>query len=457
MFRKVLIANRGEIARRIIRACHKLGVEAVAAYSWADRDSPHLEEADQRVAIGGPRSSESYLNMEAILQAAIQTDCQGIHPGYGFLAENALFSRRCQQQGTTFIGPPSHVIELMGEKSAAKITMKRHGLPLIPGSEGTVRDLSEVRRIVNEIGYPVLFKATAGGGGKGMRLVRSPDKLEPSFQAATLEASKAFGDGSLYIEKYIEPGRHIEFQVLADAYGNVIHLGERECSLQRNHQKLLEESPSTVVDRRLREEMGRRVCEAVRRVGYRNAGTVEFLMGPDGQLYFIEMNTRLQVEHPVTEMVTGEDIVVHQLRIAANVPLELRQEDVAFSGHAIECRINAEDPLEEFKGSPGRITRFFPPPDEAGTVRLDTHVEPGYTIPPFYDSMIGKLIVKGEDRKAAIARMSRALERLAIEGVPTTIPLHREVMHAEAFVTGRYHTGTIPEIVRSLVAKVKES
>ena len=442
MFRSVLIANRGEIALRVIRACKELGIETVVVYSEADRNSPHLEHADKTACIGGSRSVESYLNMEALLQAAIQNDCQALHPGYGFLAENPIFSALCVQSKVTFIGPPPHAIRLMGNKAKARETMKVLGLEPIPGSEGELKDVEHAVEVASEISYPVLLKASAGGGGKGMRVVEEAEDLEHAYNEASLEAEKAFGNPALYLEKYITRGRHIEFQIIADGFGNAIHLGERECSIQRNHQKLLEESPSPVIDEELRLLHGKKVAEAVATIGYVNAGTVEFLRDENGHLYFMEMNTRLQVEHPVTEMVTGFDIVKEQIRIAANCPLGIHQEEVKLKGHAIEVRINAEDPDRDFKPDPGTVTIFEPPNLES--VRLDTHIKPGYTIPPFYDSLICKLIGRGEDRKKAIETVREALEKFKIEGVRTTIPLHIDILSTDEFRNGAYNTSFLP-------------
>lgn len=444
MFRSILVANRGEIALRIIRACHQLGIKAVAIYSEADRNSPHLEEADDRVCIGGPRSSESYLNMEAIIQAALQKECQAIHPGYGFLAENQLFSAICAQSKITFIGPLPHAIRLMGDKAEARRTMKRLGLDPIPGTDSVIRSLEEARREAARIGYPVLLKAAAGGGGKGMRVVESESELQHAFNEASLEAEKAFGNPSLYIEKFIVRGRHIEFQVIVDSYGNAVHLGERECSIQRNHQKLIEESPSPVIDAETRERMGSRVARAVAEIGYINAGTVEFLRDEDGNLYFMEMNTRLQVEHPVTEMVTGFDIVQEQIKVAANRQLSISQSDVKLSGSAVECRINAEDPSNNFKPDPGTIKIFDKP--EMDSIRIDTHVRPGYTIPPFYDSLICKLIGYGKSRTEAINHTFAALKRFRIEGIKTTIPLHLSILSNPSFQRGDYSTRFVEEV-----------
>jgi len=445
MFRSVLIANRGEIALRAIRACKEIGIRAVAVYSEADRTSPHLDEADDRVCIGGSRSADSYLNMDAIIQAALQKECQALHPGYGFLAENARFSALCAQSKITFIGPPPHAIRLMGDKARARETMKGLGLEPIPGSDGTLRSLGHAREAADQVGYPVLLKASAGGGGKGMRVVENEGALENAFNEAYLEAEKAFGNPALYMEKFISRGRHIEFQILADAYGNAIHLGERECSIQRSHQKLVEESPSPVIDEATRRNLGEKVSKAVAAIGYVNAGTVEFLRDEEGNLYFMEMNTRLQVEHPVTEMVTGFDIVNEQLRIAANCELSKTQDEIDIKGNAIEVRINAEDPDQGFKPDPGKIERFDPP--ALDSVRVDTHIKPGYTIPPFYDSLICKLIGHGRDRREAIETVKSALEAFTIEGVKTTIPIHLRILSSAAFEKGTYSTRFIPELL----------
>ncbi len=446
MFRRVLVANRGEIAARIIRACRTVGARSVAVYSEADADSPHLADADETVCIGPGPAARSYLDADAILQAAVNTECQAVHPGFGFLSENARFVARCRQLGLAFVGPTSASIRRMGDKATARETMKAAGLPVLPGSEGLLDDVATAKRLAADIGYPVLLKATAGGGGKGMRIAHDEGQLEAAWRDATREAEKAFGDGGLYLEKYVVGGRHIEFQVLADHYGHVIHLGERECSIQRNHQKLLEEAPSTGMSAEARAEMGARVCAAAKALGYRNAGTVEFLMDADGSLYFMEMNTRIQVEHPVTELVTGIDLVAWQLRIAAGERLSVVQDEVELRGHAIEVRINAEDPSAGFRPAPGTIERFEPPAhDVAGPVRLDSHVRPGYRIPPYYDSMIGKLIVHGTDRADAIARLSEALDGFTIEGVPTTLPLHRAIAAEPSFRAGGYTCQYLPE------------
>ncbi|HEY3174720.1 MAG TPA: acetyl-CoA carboxylase biotin carboxylase subunit [Candidatus Polarisedimenticolia bacterium] len=449
MFRRILVANRGEIAARVLRACREMGIETVAIHSTADAGSPHLRLADRTVCIGPAQAARSYLDMDAILQAADQTDCQAIHPGYGFLAENALFAARCSAQRVTFIGPPERLIRLMGDKVEARRTMKGAGVPTIPGSDGVVTGAREAARAAAEVGYPVFLKALAGGGGKGMRRCEDEASLERAFAQAANEAEKAFGNGALYLEKAIIGGRHIEFQILGDAWGRVVHLGERECSVQRHHQKLVEESPSPAIDEATRRAVGARVASALAALGYRNAGTVEFLRDTAGHLHFMEMNTRLQVEHPVTESVTGIDIVKEQIRIAANEPLRLRQEEIRMTGHAIELRINAEDPDDEFKPSPGRVTRFEVPPG----VRVDSHIgagDAGYRIPPYYDSLIAKLIVHGPDRAGAIAAARRALDAVRIEGIKTTVPLHRRILEHPGFVEGDYDVTILDKMLQGV-------
>ncbi|HUX08940.1 MAG TPA: acetyl-CoA carboxylase biotin carboxylase subunit [Acidobacteriota bacterium] len=448
MFKRILVANRGEIAFRIIRACRELGIETVAAYSEADSDSPHLREADTNVCIGPSRSSDSYLNMEAIIQAAEQHDCCAIHPGYGFLAENALFAELCEGAKMTFIGPTPAALRAMGDKATARETMRANGLPVIPGSRGTIRENAEGLRLARKIGFPVLLKATAGGGGRGMRRVDKDTDFVSKFDEASMEAEKAFGNPGLYMEKYIVDGRHIEFQVMADGYGNAVHLGERECSAQRRHQKLLEESPSPVMDDKTRTELGEGIRQAMRKIGYRNAGTVEFFRDSSGQIFFMEMNARLQVEHPVTEMVAGRDLVVEQIRIAANEPLSFSQREIELSGHAIECRINAEDPYDDFKPNSGVVEEFQPPENVDGVkVRVDTHVSPGYRIPVYYDSLIAKLIVWGQDRDAARQGMISALENFKVGGVKTTIPVHLQILRDKNFAAGDYDTGFIERLL----------
>lgn len=448
MFKRILVANRGEIALRVIRACKTLGIETVAVYSEADADSPHLQEADVKVCIGPAKSAESYLNMEAIIQAAEQNGCCAIHPGYGFLAENALFAELCEQAKMTFIGPPAGAIRTMGDKATARETMRHYDLPVIPGSRGTLPRLKDGLKLAKEIGFPVLLKATAGGGGKGMRRVDAAGEFEQKYREASLEAEKAFNNPALYMEKYIIDGRHIEFQVMADAFGNVVHLGERECSAQRRHQKLVEESPSPVMDSETRRDLGEKLRRVLRAIGYRNAGTVEFFRDSDGHLYFMEVNARLQVEHPVTEQVTQRDLVTEQIRIAANEPLSFGQDDVEMRGHSIECRINAEDPFEDFRPSPGQVTEFVPPAEIPGVkVRVDSHVQPGYRIPVYYDSLIAKLIVWGPDRDAARKGMIKALESFRVAGVKTTIPVHLKIMKNADFAAGNYDTGFIARIL----------
>ncbi|NIM01335.1 MAG: acetyl-CoA carboxylase biotin carboxylase subunit [Acidobacteria bacterium] len=446
MFRRILVANRGEIAARILRACEALGIESVVVHSDADRGAPWLGSATKTVCLGPGRPSDSYLNASAVLQAAEQTECQALHPGYGFLAESGVFAARCEQQGLTFIGPGAAAIRKMGDKASAKRTMADHGLDTIPGSAGILDDVAEARGIADDVGYPVFLKATAGGGGKGMRRCDRPDQLDTAFAEASLEARNAFGDPSLYLEKLIEGGRHIEFQVLCDAYGNAIHLRERDCSIQRNNQKLIEESPSPGLADDDRSRVGDHVARALASSGYVNAGTVEFLQEPGGALYFMEVNARLQVEHPVTEMITGVDLVEQQIRVAANEPLAITQDELRFQGHAIEFRINAEDVDAGFRPDPGVISRFIAPNGSAG-VRWDSAVREGYRIPPWYDSMIGKLIVHAATRDAALERGASALDSLVIEGVRTTVALHRRILDDDAFRAGRYDLNRLTEIL----------
>jgi acetyl-CoA carboxylase biotin carboxylase subunit len=451
MFRRILIANRGEIADRIMRACRALGIETVAVYSEADRDSPHLAAADEAICIGPARSGDSYLKMEAVLQAALQTRCQAVHPGYGFLSENPLFARRCELQKTTFIGPPARALALLGDKAMAKRTMRAQGLATIPGSEGVVTDVDDAAREAARAGYPVLLKASAGGGGKGMRLARSEAELHAAFVEASLEAEKAFDNASLYVEKLLEGARHIELQILADSWGRAVHLGERDCSIQRSHQKLLEESPSPAVSPEERDALGRRTAKALAAIGYSGAGTVEFLRDARGNFYFMEVNARLQVEHPVTETVTGLDLVQKQIRIAAGEPLGIAQEDVVVTGHAIELRINAEDPDAGFRPDPGTVTGWAPPasvPDvPEASVRLDSHVRAGYVVPPFYDSLLGKLILGAPSRERLLEAAARAVEAFRVEGVKTTLPLHARVLASSEMRSGDYGLGTLEAIL----------
>ncbi len=444
MFHKILVANRGEIALRVICACKELGISTVAVYSEADRNSLHVRFADEAVCIGPPRSSESYLNIPQVISAAEITNVDAIHPGYGFLSENANFAKVCEASEVTFIGPRPEIIELMGEKDRARREVKAAGLPTIPGSDGVVEGEEQLAKEAERISYPLILKASAGGGGRGMRVVRKQEDLLGAYQTARSEAQQAFGTPDVYMEKFLEFPRHIEFQVLGDQHGKVIHLGERECSIQRRHQKLVEESPSPVMDPKRRKELGATVVKVLEAIGYTNAGTVEFLMDQDGSLYFIEMNTRIQVEHPVTELVTGVDLIKAQIRIAAGEKMEDATGAVIPSGHAIECRINAEDP-DTFVPSAGRITTFQAP---GGTgVRVDSAAYADAVIPPYYDSMIAKLIVKGRDRTEAIGRMKRALEMFVIEGIKTSIPLHRRIVADSRFVAGNYNTHFIDRLV----------
>jgi acetyl-CoA carboxylase, biotin carboxylase subunit len=439
MFKKILVANRGEIALRIICACKELGIKAVAIYSEADRNSLHVRFADEAICIGPPRPSESYLNIPAVISAAEIANVDAIHPGYGLLSENANFAEVCETCHIKFIGPPPEVIRMMGEKEKARMAMKKAGVPILPGSEGVIASPEEALEWATQVGFPVIVKASAGGGGRGMRVIRSAEELPNLFNAAQSEAASAFGNGDLYMEKFVENPRHIEFQVLADSHGNVVSLGERECSIQRRHQKLLEEAPSVMVSPELRERIGGILQKTMREIGYVNAGTVEFLMDKDKNLHFIEMNTRIQVEHPVTEMITDVDLVKSQIMIAAGARLdEVLQGKVIHRGHAIECRINAEHP-EKFTPSAGKITAFHVP---GGTgVRVDTNVYSEAVVPPYYDSMVAKLVVRGKDRNEAISRMSRALEMFIVEGIHTTIPLHRRIMKDPEFIAGRFDTG----------------
>jgi acetyl-CoA carboxylase biotin carboxylase subunit len=441
MFNRVLVANRGEVAVRVIRALHESDVEAVAVYSTADRDSLHVRLADRAICIGPPQATQSYLRIPSLIAAATTTGCEAVHPGWGFVAENPAFVEACADNDLVFIGPSAEVMARMGDKVRAKAELKAADVPLVPGTEGAT-DLDESREAAEEVGYPVLLKATAGGGGKGMRLVQGPDELDSAYSTAALEAEAAFGDGSLYLEKAVSPARHVEIQVLADGQGGVLTLGERECSIQRRHQKLIEESPSPALDNETREAMEATAERACRAIDYRNAGTFEFLLGPDRSFYFIELNARLQVEHPVTEMVTGVDLVREQLRIATGAPLE-RTGRAARRGHAVEVRINAEDPTRDFAPAPGRITRFRPPLGPG--VRLDTFIEDGTDVPPHYDSLLGKLIVWDETRPEAIARTLRALGELQLEGVPTTRELAIDILRSEEFSSGRYSTGFLAE------------
>ncbi len=446
MFRKVLIANRGEIALRVIRACRELGVRTVAVFSEADSDALHVRFADEEVCIGPPQSSGSYLHIPHIIAAAEITNAEAIHPGYGFLAENAGFADVCEEHGITFIGPTSEQIRLMGDKAQAKRLMSEAGVPVTPGSGGIVPDLDSAREVAGEIGYPVMIKATAGGGGKGMKLAETEEEFELSWTLARSEGKAAFGNPDCYIEKAILQPRHIEVQLMGDEHGNVVHMGERDCSLQRRHQKLVEESPSPAVTPEMRARIGAAAVDGAKRVSYRGAGTIEFLLDRDGHFYFMEMNTRIQVEHPVTEEVTGLDLVKEQIRVAAGEELSITQDEIVVSGHAIECRINAEDPDNNFAPSPGLIESLHLP---GGTgIRVDTRIYAGYTVPPYYDSLLGKLICRGSTRAEAIARMKGALEEFVIEGVKTTIPLHLKIMNDPVFIEGSdVDTSYIPRLL----------
>ncbi len=437
MFKKILIANRGEIALRVIRACKEMGIKTVAVHSTADANSLHVRFADESVCIGPPKSSDSYLNVPSIISAAEITDAEAIHPGYGFLAENSSFAEICNSTGIRFIGPSPESIKQMGDKARARETAQKAGVPVLPGSNGVVTEESSAIEIARELGFPVIVKAAAGGGGKGMRVVMDESEFANAFVMAQTEALAAFSNADVYIEKYILQPRHIEIQIIADEQGNTVYLGERECSIQRRHQKLIEEAPSVIVDESLRKQMGEMAVAIARSVKYRNAGTIEFLMDEDAKYYFMEMNTRIQVEHPVTEMVTGIDLVKEQIRVAAGLPLSFTQRDIKIKGHSIECRINAEDP-EKFTPSPGTITAFNPPGGFG--VRVETAAYTQYVIPPYYDSMIAKLIVHAETRADAIMRMQRALNEFIIEGVKTTIPMHKKILDDPDFQKGDIST-----------------
>ncbi len=441
MFKKVLVANRGEIAVRVIRACRELGIRTVAVYSEADRDSLHVRMADEAFCIGPPPAADSYLNIPNILSTAELLGVDAIHPGYGFLSEDPRFAEICRDAKITFIGPPPEATEAIGNKAKAREIAQRAGVPVVPGSPGPVRSEREAYQVADRLGYPLLVKASAGGGGRGMRVVHNREDLGRALQTAQREAEAAFGSGELYLEKYLEEPRHVEVQVLADARGNAVHLGERDCSIQRRHQKLLEEAPAPGLSPRLRAQLHRAALRLVHAIGYVNAGTVEFLVDRQENFYFLEMNTRIQVEHPVTEAVTGLDLVAEQIRIAAGERLRFSQREVEFRGHALECRINAEDPAHDFRPSPGRVVSFVPPGGPG--VRVDTHVYAGYTIPPYYDSLIAKVVAWGRDRAEAIARMERALREFEITGIRTTIPLHRAILDNAFFRRGEVYTNFV--------------
>lgn len=449
MFKRLLIANRGEIAVRIIRCCREMEIEPVAVYSTADREALHVQLASQAVCIGPPKAADSYLNMPNLLEAARATGCDAVHPGFGFLSENSEFARLCTECGLRFVGPPASVIDAMGNKAAARRLMKAHGVPVVPGSEGRVDTAEEAMRLAEQLGYPVLVKAAAGGGGRGMRRAYSADELPAAFRTAQAEALSCFGDGEMYLEKLIVNPRHIEFQILADSHGHVVHLGERDCSIQRKNQKLMEEAPSKALTPSLREAMGQAAVEAARAAGYQSAGTVEFVLDGQGHFYFIEMNTRIQVEHPVTEMVTGLDLIREQIRIAAGLPLSVKQEEVRLHGHAIECRINAEDPAADFRPGAGTVS-FLHLPGGCG-VRVDSALYTGCTLSPFYDSMIAKVIVHAPTRLEAIRRMRRALEELVVEGVATNAELAHLILYHPDYIKGAYDTGFIGQHLDELL------
>ncbi|MGL4736127.1 MAG: acetyl-CoA carboxylase biotin carboxylase subunit [Cellulosilyticaceae bacterium] len=441
MFHKVLVANRGEIAVRIIRACIEMGIQTVAVYSQADKDSLHVKLADEAVCIGKALPKESYLNVENIITAAICTGADAIHPGFGFLSENAKFARICAECHIKFIGPTAEMIELMGDKAKAREMMIAADVPVVPGSEGTVDSVDEAKLVALEIGYPVMLKASAGGGGRGMRIVWKESEIEKAFLTASAEAQTAFGDGSMYLEKYIQEPRHIEFQILGDMHGNAVHLGERDCSMQRRHQKVVEEAPSPFITAELREQMGSDAIKAARAVAYENAGTIEFIVDKNKNYYFIEMNTRIQVEHPVTEMVTGVDLIKEQLKIAAGQEISFSKEEIQIKGHAIECRINAENPKLGFRPCAGRITGLHLPGGRG--LRMETHIYDGYLVPPTYDSMLAKVIAYGDTREEAMSVMRRALSEIMIEGIDTNIDFQYELIHTEAFEEGNFDTSFI--------------
>lgn len=438
MFQKILVANRGEIALRVMRACHELGISTVAVYSEADQDALHVRYADEAVCIGGASTVKSYLNIPNLISAAMITGVDAIHPGYGFLAENAYFAEICETHGLKFIGPSAAAIATMGDKAQAKLAMAKAGIPVVPGSDGPVTDDKQAVKLAEEIGYPVIVKASAGGGGKGMRIAHNAEDLVKSLRMAKNEAEAAFGNAEVYLEKYIEEPRHIEFQIICDEHGNGVSLGERDCSLQRRHQKVLEEAPAPGISSEIRRDMGQKVVNAVLDLGYTNAGTIEFLLDKHGNFYFIEMNTRIQVEHPITEMVYGVDLVKEQIRVASGERLSLKQEDLVPNGHAIECRVNAEDPEHDFRPSPGQVINYLAPGGIG--VRVDSAVYPGYKIPPYYDSMVAKIIVWAPDREEAIKRMQRALDETVIDGVKTTIPFHRKILDNAFFRKGEVDT-----------------
>ncbi len=452
MIEKVLVANRGEIAVRIIRACKEMGIATVAVYSTADEEALHVQLADEAVCIGSPLPKNSYLNIENIISAAVLTGCDALHPGFGFLSENAKFAEICEKCGITFIGPTGEMIRLMGDKAKAREMMIAAGVPVVPGSEGKIEDLGEAMCLADSMGYPVILKAAAGGGGRGMRIVWKKEEFEKAFLSASSEAENAFGDGSMYLEKYIQNPRHIEFQILSDAYGNVVHLGERDCSLQRRHQKVMEEAPSPFLNDDMRRRMGEIAVKAAKAVNYQNAGTIEFIVDSSGEFYFIEMNTRIQVEHPITEMVTGIDLIKAQIKIAAKEPLALTQKDVSIKGHAIECRINAENPLLNFKPCAGTIEELYLPGGRG--VRIESALYESYKVPPTYDSMLAKVITFGDTREEAIAIMKRALEEMVIEGIDTNVFFQYQLLNETAFVEGNFDTSFIERNLEKILGGV---
>lgn len=452
MIEKVLVANRGEIAVRIIRACKEMGIATVAVYSTADEEALHVQLADEAVCIGSPLPKNSYLNIENIISAAVLTGCDALHPGFGFLSENAKFAEICEKCGITFIGPTGEMIRLMGDKAKAREMMIAAGVPVVPGSEGKIEDLGEAMCLADCIGYPVILKAAAGGGGRGMRIVWKKEEFEKAFLSASSEAENAFGDGSMYLEKYIQNPRHIEFQILSDAYGNVVHLGERDCSLQRRHQKVMEEAPSPFLNNDMRKRMGEIAVTAAKAVNYQNAGTIEFIVDASGEFYFIEMNTRIQVEHPITEMVTGMDLIKAQIKIAAKEPLAIKQKDIHIKGHAIECRINAENPLLNFKPCAGTIEELYLPGGRG--VRIESALYESYKVPPTYDSMLAKVITFGDTREEAIAIMKRALGEIVIEGIETNVFFQYQLLNEAAFVEGKFDTSFIERNLETILGGV---
>ena len=448
MFNKILIANRGEIAVRIIRACREMDIRTVLVYSQADADSMAVRLADEAVCIGPARSSQSYLCIDRILSVAALCDVSAIHPGYGFLSENAYFAEACRKHGIAFIGPTPEAMRALGDKAVARETMRRAGVPITPGGDGVLADEKDAVETANKLGYPVIIKAVAGGGGRGMRIVHNHASLLQGYHAAKSEAESAFGNGDLYMEKFLVNPRHIEVQILADNYGNVIHLGERDCSVQRRNQKLIEESPSPAINAKLREKIGAAAVKAAKAANYTSAGTIEFLYDASGNFYFMEMNTRIQVEHPISEAVTGVDLLKEQIRIAAGERLKLRQKDIVMRGHAIECRVNAEDPARNFAPCPGKLTQFIPP--GGPQVRFDSHVYTGYVVPPYYDSLLGKLIAWGRDRAEALAVCRRALDEMVVEGVKTTIPFQKRIIAHKNFAVGKYDTGFVERMMQEM-------